>query len=115
MTESVTLCCLQIARAGLSFHFSIHIMLCSNQRLIDHDIIQEIVAERDARKYFTPTELAYIDNPTPSEQENIRFAWRFESAWTLIWVLRLVREPLTTPRNTCDVDRSRRHRSAGFR
>lgn len=72
---------------------------------MDHDVIQEIVAERDARKYFTPTELAYIDNPTPSEQENIRFAWRFESAWTLIWVLRLVREPLTTPRNTCDVDR----------
>lgn len=72
---------------------------------MDHEVMLEIVRERDARKLLTPKETAFIDAAEPSDADRARYLRRFESAWTLIWALRLVREPLTTPREACDIDR----------
>ena len=72
---------------------------------MDNDVIQEIVRERDAAHLFTPEERAFIDNPAPDESELALFTRRYEAAWTLVWALRLVREPLSTPREPCDVAR----------
>lgn len=68
---------------------------------MDHDVMQAIVDERDAWEYFTPSERAFMDTPSPSEEQMTQFSHGFESAWALIWALRLVREPLTTPRSPC--------------
>ncbi|GEM_PF-3841703 len=72
---------------------------------MDHDVMQEIVSERKAHDYFTASERAFMDNPSPGEDEMAHFANGFESAWALIWALRLVREPLTTPRNPCQPEK----------
>lgn len=72
---------------------------------MDHDVMLEIVRERDAHDAFTERELEFIMDPEPSEEAMSRYCRRFESAWTLVWALRLVREPLSTPRENCDADR----------
>ena len=69
---------------------------------MDHGVMLEIVRERDARQFFTAEEEAFIDNPAPSDADRDHFLRFYETAWTLIWALRLVREPLSTPRETCN-------------
>ena len=72
---------------------------------MDHEIMLEIVKERQADRLFTAKERAFILNSTPGEADREHFARSFEAAWALVWALRLVREPLTTPRRCCDHDR----------
>lgn len=71
----------------------------------DHDIILEIANVRNALSLFTSEELKFIHNPEPSEDDKIQFAHHFEAAWTLVWSLRLIHDPLSTPRHTCDAKR----------
>ena len=72
---------------------------------LDHAAIQEIIDVRGARELFTPEEADFINTPMPSEEDMLRFSICYEAAWTLVWALRLVREPLSTPRECCDNDR----------
>lgn len=72
---------------------------------LEHDAIQEIIDQRDARGLFTPEEAVFINTPEPSASDMQRFSICYEAAWTLVWALNLVREPLSTPRKLCDNDR----------
>ena len=72
---------------------------------MDHNVMLEIVIEREARSLFTDEERAFIDDPTPSESDCTKFAASFEAAWALIWALRLIREPLSKPCESCDNER----------
>jgi len=51
---------------------------------------------------FTPKERTFIDTPSPSEQDVISFAWRYEALYLLEWVLGLAAE-LPFPTEICDV------------
>ncbi len=73
--------------------------------VMEHDEILAIVRERQARPYLTAEEAAFIDKPAPSDQDREHFLRSYEAAWTLVWTLRLVREPLSTPRDVCDRDK----------
>lgn len=72
---------------------------------MDHEVMLEIVRERAAENCFTADEHAFIMTPAPAPADLERFASSFEAAWALIWALRLVREPLSTPRDVCNFDR----------
>lgn len=58
------------------------------------------------RKYGTffihsPEEKRFLSDPRPSESDRNRFAWRFESYWTLVWALGFV-DTLDRPNQACD-------------
>lgn len=72
---------------------------------LDHAAIQGIIDLRGAHDLFTPEEAVFVNTPMPSESDMQRFSICYEAAWTLVWALNLVREPLSTPRKTCDNDR----------
>ena len=67
------------------------------------DQVDEIVRQRDARGFFTPKELAFIENRDPSLHDRTQFSWRYEAAWVLLWALNLVDGQLGLPRDVCDV------------
>lgn len=69
----------------------------------EQSLVESIIAERGYRSFFTPDEIAFIDDPQPSERARIKFSWRCEAAWVLLWALRHVEGPLGLPRATCDV------------
>ncbi|HEX8571807.1 MAG TPA: DUF4272 domain-containing protein [Allosphingosinicella sp.] len=69
----------------------------------DQALVDSIVAERGLRPLFTPEEAAFIDDPDPDEAARIRFSWRCEAAWVLLWALKHVDGQLGPPRDLCDV------------
>ena len=69
---------------------------------LEQDLVEAIVAERDARRLFTPREVAFIDDPDPSQHDRIQFSWRYEAAWTLLWALNLIEPMLGPPNAACD-------------
>lgn len=70
---------------------------------LEQKVIARIVEERGVRPLFTPDELAFIDDPAPSEHDRLQFVWRYEAAWVLFWSLNFVRGPLGLPSSLCDV------------
>jgi hypothetical protein len=66
-------------------------------------VVESIVVERGYRPFFTPEELVFIDSPDPLERARIKFSWRCEAAWPLLWALQYVDGSLGLPRETCDV------------
>lgn len=69
----------------------------------DQALFESIVAERGLRPLFTPEELAFVDDPDPDERARIKFSWRCEAAWVLLWSLNHVDGQLGLPRGLCDV------------
>lgn len=70
---------------------------------LGQEIIERIVEERSIRPLFTSSELAFIDDPDPSEHDRLQFVWRYEAAWVLFWSLNFVQGPLGLPSDLCDV------------
>lgn len=69
---------------------------------LDQATIDSLVKKYGAEKFFSPEELAFIKDASPSEPDRIKFAWRYECAWVLLWSLGYV-ETLTKPEGICDV------------
>jgi hypothetical protein len=72
---------------------------------LEQSMVDKVVARYDLERHFSPGELAFIENPKPTEQERIQFTWRYEAAWTLLWSLGYVEE-LGQPTAICDVQRA---------
>jgi hypothetical protein len=70
---------------------------------LEQEIVERVVEERRAKPLFSPHELAFIDDPDPSQRDRIQFSWRYEAAWVLLWALRLTEIPLGLPHRICDV------------
>jgi hypothetical protein len=70
---------------------------------LEPEHVEKFVRERNVRDAFSPNELAFIDDPHPSDHDRIQFSWRYEAAWTFLWVLRFVEGQLGPPRDTADV------------
>lgn len=68
----------------------------------DEELVQSLVAQYNADALFSPYERAFIDNPTPSEQEYVNFIWRYESAFVLLWAVGFV-DTLEHPDHIVDV------------
>lgn len=68
----------------------------------DHAFTQELVTQFGAHGLFSPTEQAFIDNPSPAQQELIDHAWHYEALHVLLWALGHL-ERLKPPNEICDV------------
>lgn len=69
---------------------------------LEQETVKELVKKYGAEAFFTPAEKAFINNPTPSNQDRVNFAWRYECVWVLLWALGYV-ESLERPDKICDV------------
>jgi Domain of unknown function (DUF4272) len=70
---------------------------------LEQEAIEGIIADKNARGLFTPKELAFINDPEPSDHDKTQFVWRYEAAWVLYWALNYTDEPLSFPGAICDV------------
>ena len=69
---------------------------------LEQEIVESLVAEYDLEEYLTPKEIAFINNPEPTQHEKIQFVWRYESAWVMFWALGFI-ESLPRPEQIADV------------
>jgi len=53
--------------------------------------------------YVSPSEVAFLENQKPSEQETADVIWRMEALWMLLWAMGKVKE-LDLPTKPCDLD-----------
>lgn len=67
-----------------------------------HEEVLKMVVEWGADSYFSPEESKFINNPSASESERIKFAWRYEGLDVLLWALGY-KSKLPMPDEICDV------------
>jgi hypothetical protein len=69
---------------------------------VEEEIVQTAIKMFDAQSFFSPEELAFIQTKNPSNQERVKFSWRYEGLWVLLWALDYVKT-LEFPSHICDV------------
>lgn len=69
---------------------------------LEQEVVLEVVRRWHAEELFTPEERAFILDPTPSDQDRARFAWRYEGLDVLLWALGW-KEALRPPDQFIDV------------
>lgn len=74
---------------------------------ISHNEILNLVNAWDVMDYFTKDEFNFINNPNPSNNEKIKFAWRYEGLDVLLWALGY-KNTLPEPNEICDVKKDLR-------
>lgn len=72
---------------------------------LEQATVERVIKDYELDGHFTPKELAFIQNPSPSQRDRIEFSWRYEAAWTLLWALGYV-EKLEKPAGICNVRRA---------
>ena len=68
-----------------------------------HEEVMDIVNEWGIISYFTPDELQYINNSEVTEQERLKFSWRYEGLDILLWALGY-KENIPPPNEICNVE-----------
>lgn len=68
----------------------------------DQALVDSLITRYSAKSLFTPAELAFIANLSPTEQQLTDFAWRYECVHVLLWALGHI-EKLQPPNQICDV------------
>ena len=69
---------------------------------LDQATVDALVKKHGAEKFFSPEEARFIKDPKPTQQDRIKFSWRYECAWVLLWSLGYV-DTLAKPESICDV------------
>ncbi len=69
---------------------------------MDQGMVLRVVRQYGLAAHFSPSEKEFIRDLEPSAKQCVRFSWRYESAWVLLWALGYVRN-LGIPRAACDV------------
>lgn len=72
---------------------------------LEQDEVLKFIEEYKAEDSFTPKEKEFIYNENPSEKEFVRFSWRYECLWVLLWALSYIEE-MERPDHICDVPQS---------
>ncbi len=67
-----------------------------------HDEVMGIVKEWGVISYFSPEELQFINKPNVTDQERLKFSWRYEGLDVLLWALGY-KTDLPAPNQICDV------------
>jgi Domain of unknown function (DUF4272) len=69
---------------------------------LEDEIVERVLKSYELRPHLTAKELAFVLDSSPSQQDRIQFAWRYEAASTLLWALGFVAQP-GKPVQPCDV------------
>lgn len=72
---------------------------------LEQQDIEKLVGDYQLLAYFSPEETAFIKDTSPSDADRVKFVWRYEAAWTLLWSLGYV-ERLNKPTGICDVKKA---------
>jgi len=72
---------------------------------LDQPTVDSLVKKYGADKFFSPGETAFIKNPAPSREDRIKYSWRYECLWVMLWSLGSV-EHLDRPEGICDVSKA---------
>ncbi|ANF97890.1 hypothetical protein AR543_18950 [Paenibacillus bovis] len=66
------------------------------------ELISQIIQQYKADRFFTAEEKAFIEQEQPGEDDVVRFSWRYEALWVLLWALGYI-DSLEKPTQICDV------------
>jgi hypothetical protein len=69
---------------------------------LEQHILERVINDFKISGHFTPQEKAFVADQNPSERDRIKFSWRYEAAWALLWALGYV-ATLGKPDSICDV------------
>jgi hypothetical protein len=72
---------------------------------IENEEIEKLVKRYQIADSFSPKERKFIDNPKPSKNDRVQFAWRYECYWVTLWALGFV-DDLPRPDKICDVPKA---------
>ncbi len=72
---------------------------------VDQEAVDSLVKQYGAEKFFSPQEAAFIKNPHPTQKELVKFSWRYECYWVLLWSLGYI-DKLDRPEQMCDVPKA---------
>ncbi len=70
--------------------------------------IERLLDDFGVRSDLSDDEAAFISNQSPSTLDRIRYAWRYEAAWTFVWALSLV-DTLEPPREIVQMRKLGKH------
>lgn len=70
----------------------------------DTPMVLRVIRQYGLARHLSERERLFIKDATPSKSDNVRFSWRYEAAWTLLWALGYV-VALGRPDRSCDVGR----------
>lgn len=68
----------------------------------DESLTRNVIKRFDISSAFTPEERAFIEDSSPSEQDSVRFTWRYECFNVMLWALGFIDE-LGRPDEIVDV------------
>lgn len=68
----------------------------------DQQLVDSLITRYSAKELFTPGELAFITNHSPTQQQLHDFSWQYECIHVLLWSLGHI-EKLQPPNQICDV------------
>ena len=68
----------------------------------DQEFVDSLIKDYSAATYFSPEELRFIRNSSPTQQNLIDFAWRYECVHVFLWAMG-ARETLGAPSEICPV------------
>jgi len=68
----------------------------------DQQLVDSLIERYSAKQLFTPAELAFITNTSPTKQQLVNFTWQYECVHVLLWSLGHI-EKLQPPNQICDV------------
>jgi len=72
---------------------------------IEQETIDILVKQFDAEKFFSPEEAEFIKKAEITQSDRVKFSWRYECYWVLLWSLGYV-ETLDRPEGICDVKKA---------
>ncbi|MBE7462909.1 MAG: DUF4272 domain-containing protein [Planctomycetes bacterium] len=77
------------------------VVACKGEGL-EQEVVQSLIKKFQLETAFTPEEVAFLENPSPTQHERTQFVWRYECYWVLLWALGHI-ETLERPDSICDV------------
>ena len=80
------------------------LMAVKGEGLEDEHLLP-LVKEFGAEAFLSPEELAFLKDSHPSQADRVKFTWRYENYWVLLWALGYV-DSLNRPEGICDVKKS---------
>lgn len=72
------------------------------------EFIKFLIERYSAQEFFSPSEQAFLDSESASNQQIIHHSWQYEPFVVMLWALNLLEtdEALTIPARLCDVSKA---------
>jgi hypothetical protein len=76
---------IEIARRALCL-----LLVAAKGSDLDEESVLGLIESHGVAEFFTKDERAFIHNRQPEDEDKMRFSWRSEASWTLLWSLGFV-------------------------